>query len=108
MEIINDADLKLDSLVNQAPTVVVVISASWCMPCKQLAIVIEEVSKDLSDVKFFKVDVTENVPAFVRDMGIRAVPTILVFKDGKQVNMASGSRSKNQLLELIQMTPSVE
>lgn len=101
MEILNSASLKLEDLVKQAKTVVVVISTSWCAPCNRMAPILEELSNKLVDVKIFKVDVTENVPQFVIDMGVRAVPSIFVYREGVLRDTASGAKSKNELEVLI-------
>lgn len=101
MEVLNSSELKLEDLINQAKTVVVVISTSWCGPCKGMVPILEGLSNELSDTKIFKVDVSENIPQFVINMGIRAVPTFLIFRNGAQVNMASGAKSREQMIELI-------
>lgn len=79
---------------------VIDFSATWCMPCKMLAPVIEEVSEELSDVKFFNVDV-DNAPALSRELGIMAVPSVFIFKDGEQKAFESGFRPKEAWEEWI-------
>lgn len=74
--------------------------ADWCGPCKMIAPIIEELSKDLTDVKVVKVDV-DSSPQTAMKFGIRSIPTIGLMKDGKEINRMIGMVSKPQLLEFI-------
>lgn len=102
MQVFNTSDLKIEDLISKNKTVVVVISTAWCGPCNKMTPIWEELSRELTDVSIFKVDVTENVPKFVVDMGIRMVPTILIYKNGTIVNTVSGQQTKEQMLKLIE------
>lgn len=82
-------------------TVVVDFWASWCGPCKMLGPVIEELSGDLDGkAKFVKVNVDEN-PATASGYKIASIPTVIVFKDGKQVETLVGFRPKAALNEVV-------
>lgn len=74
--------------------------ADWCGPCKMIAPIIEELSRDLTDVKVVKVDV-DSSPQTAMKFGIRSIPTIGLMKDGKEINRMIGMVSKPQLLEFI-------
>lgn len=72
--------------------------APWCGPCRVLAPIVGEVSDELSGkIDFAKIDVEENGEAAL-EYGVMSIPTLIVFKDGKEVNRIVGSLSKNSLL----------
>lgn len=77
--------------------------AEWCGPCKMQTPVLEALAEDdsLKNINFYKVDVEENkqVPA---DFGIRAIPTLVVMKDGQAVERLTGFHNKEQLSEILQ------
>ena len=76
--------------------------AEWCMPCRALAPVIEELAQEFDGkVRFAKVNVDEckEVPA---KFGIRGIPTLILFKDGKKVSELVGNQSKDKIRSLLQ------
>lgn len=79
-------------------TVIVDFYGTWCMPCKMLAPIVEKVVED-NNLKLAKVDVDDN-EELIKKFGIMSVPTLLIFKDGKQVNSVSGVVSESRILEL--------
>jgi thioredoxin 1 len=75
--------------------------AEWCGPCKMLAPVIEEVAEDQKDkVKIGKVDVDENQTTGGQ-YGVASIPTLIFFKDGKEIDRVTGFQSKEALEEKI-------
>ena len=85
-------------VLNYKGTVIVDFYGTWCMPCKMLAPIVEKVVED-NNFKLAKVDVDDN-EELIRQFGIMSVPTLLIFKDGKQVNSVSGVVSESRILEL--------
>lgn len=79
-----------------AGTVVVDFFATWCGPCKMLAPVIEKAADELPDVKFYKVDIDEEMD-LTNQFKIMTVPTLLFFKDGKLVSQNSGLINRREL-----------
>lgn len=76
------------------------VKAEWCTPCKTLSTIIDELSSEYNNVKFGKIDSDESSDK-VRELGVRNIPTILLYKDGKIVERNVGMISKTQLKELI-------
>lgn len=74
--------------------------ASWCGPCKMLSPVIEEIADEHSEIKVGKVNVDEQ-PELAQKYGVMSIPTVLLIKDGEEVNKSVGAVPKQQLLDLI-------
>jgi len=101
MAIVNLSDKTFaDEVENkEAGTVLVDFWAPWCAPCKMLAPVLDEIDAELGDkVKISKLNVDEN-PEVPGRFGVLSIPTLILFKDGKEVNKMVGFQSKEQLLE---------
>ncbi len=75
---------------------VVDFSATWCGPCKMLAPVLEEISEEMTDVNFYKVDVDDNTSLAVK-YGISNIPALLVLKDGEKQDLLVGFRPKDAI-----------
>lgn len=75
--------------------------ATWCGPCKMLAPVLEEVSKEYEGtIKFGKLDV-DQAADIAGKYGVMAVPTMIIFKDGKQIEAFQGFQAKPQIVEIL-------
>ena len=74
--------------------------ASWCGPCQMLGPVIEEVSEEVTDVKFVKVS-TEEAPELAEKFSIMYIPTLVLMENGTVVNKSTGFLQKEQILELL-------
>ena len=74
--------------------------ATWCGPCKMLSPVLEQLSEENPNVLVLKIDVDEVGPLAAR-FGIQAIPTLILFKDGQQVDKRMGYQNMNQLLAFI-------
>ena len=64
--------------------------ATWCGPCKTIAPKIVKMSNNYPSVRFYKLDVDE-VPDVAQELGVRAMPTFLVFRDGEKVGEVVGA-----------------
>ena len=73
--------------------------ATWCGPCKMFGPVFEEVSNEI-DMNFVKIDV-DKTPDIAREYGVMTIPTIILFKKGKEVKRHIGFMSKIDLLNFI-------
>lgn len=71
--------------------------AEWCMPCKMLTPVLEDIAKDYSGkIKIGKVNIDHN-HKLAREFGIMSIPTLMIFKDGKIYDQVAGLMNKTQL-----------
>lgn len=80
--------------------VVVDFFATWCGPCKMISPVMDEISNELTNINFYKVDVDKNED-IAREYGIMSIPTIIIFENGKVVNTIVGLKSKSDLIDII-------
>ncbi len=74
--------------------------AEWCGPCRMIAPVVEDISQEEDNVKVCKLNVDEN-PGTAFKYNISGIPTLLFFKDGKQVDQVVGFTSKDNLKTVI-------
>ena len=74
--------------------------ATWCGPCKMQSPVIDQLSEEMDDVKFTKMDVDQNQET-ARNLGIMAIPTLLIKKDGKIVDRLTGYTPKEKLEQIL-------
>lgn len=70
--------------------------AEWCGPCKMQLPILEEVAKEMTDVKICKVNVDENNSLAIK-FGIRSIPTMMIFKNGEKVAQLVGLKQKHEL-----------
>jgi len=82
-------------IVDAEPSTLVVLDcfAVWCGPCKTIAPTIVKYSEEYPTVKFFKVDVDE-ASDVAQELGIRAMPTFLFFKNGEKVGEVVGANAR--------------
>jgi len=104
MEILS-GDINLGNILEGSSATVIDIIANWCAPCKVVGAILEEVEKQYAGkVKFVKVDVSDDVPEFVKNLNIKAVPTLLFYKGDVLCARESGLKTKDQIIELINKT----
>lgn len=75
--------------------------ATWCGPCKMLGPIFEEISEELKNINFAKADMDE-VGEEAMSLGVRGVPTIILFKDGEEITRIVGAQPKDALKSQIQ------
>lgn len=97
---ISDNTFEQEVLNSDTP-VLVDFWAPWCGPCKAIGPVLEEISKDYGGkLKIVKCNVDDN-PATPSNYGIRAIPTIMLFKDGEKKEQIVGMVQKAKLEDTI-------
>jgi thioredoxin 1 len=90
---VTDQNFEAEILKSDKP-VIIDFWAEWCAPCKQIAPMIKDLAEQYGDrIKIAKMDIDSN-PGTPGQYGIRAIPTILSFKDGKVVDQLQGARPK--------------
>ena len=92
---------KFNELINSEVPVLVDFYATWCAPCKTMAPILDEVAKQVQGkAKVIKIDVDKNQQA-ASAYQVRGVPTLILFKNGKQIWKQSGVVPANELVNLI-------
>lgn len=97
---VTDSNFEIEVLKSDLP-VLVDFWAPWCGPCRAIAPVIEELAKEYEGkVKVVKMNVDEN-PSTPSKYGIRAIPTLILFKNGEVVSQITGAVAKSSLKNMI-------
>jgi len=97
----SDATFKNDVLQATGP-VLVDFWAEWCGPCRQLMPLVDELSKEMQGkLKVVKVNIDKN-PETPQTYGVRGIPTLIIFKDGKPAATKVGSLPKSSLYEWVE------
>lgn len=82
-------------------TVLVDFFATWCGPCRMLSPILEQVADEVGeDVRLYKVDIDECLD-IAKKFGVMSVPTMVVLKDGAEVQRLIGLRQKAQILDVL-------
>jgi len=90
-----------NEIINSEKPTLVDFYATWCGPCQMLTPILEGVSTEVGDnAKVLKVDIEKNMET-AGQYGVRSVPTLILFKEGKEVWRQTGLTQKNVLVETI-------
>ena len=95
---IKDSEQFKKEVLNEEKTVFVDFYATWCMPCKAMSPVIEEIAKEYKEVKFVKVDVDEN-EEIALEYNVMSIPTMIIMKNGKVTKTFIGLTSKESIVK---------
>lgn len=96
---INENEFE-EKVNNSEKKVLVDCYADWCGPCKMLAPVIEELSEEVENVEFYKLNIDESGEIAER-YGIMSIPTLLIFKNNELIDTLVGFRTKEELKEML-------
>lgn len=92
-------DANFEELVNSGKPMILDFWAEWCGPCRMVGPIIDELAEMYTDrIIIGKMDVDAN-DAVVGQFGIRNIPTVLFFKDGKVVDKVVGATGKDKFVE---------
>ena len=92
---------KFSEIINQEKPVLVDFFAEWCGPCKMMSPILKDVKNSLEDkVSILKIDVDKN-QAIAAKYQVRGVPTLIIYKEGKQVWRQSGVVQKKDLVSIL-------
>jgi thioredoxin 1 len=88
--------------LKSSETVLVDFWAEWCGPCRALAPKLEEIASEMKGkVRVVKMNVDEN-PGMPAKFGVRGIPTMIIFKGGKEVDQIVGNHPKENIVALLQ------
>ncbi len=92
---------NFSKLINQEKPVLIDFFAEWCGPCKLMGPILKDVKDSLGDsLSIIKIDVDKNQPLAAKYQ-VRGVPTMILFKNGKQVWRQSGVLQKEEIINII-------
>lgn len=97
---INDSEFEQE-VVQSDKAVLIDFWAEWCGPCKMLSPVLDQISEEIGNkIKVVKMNIDDN-PHTPSALSIRSIPTLMIFKNGKQVDVKVGAHTKAHLIEWI-------
>lgn len=99
LQIINKKNF--DEIINSNVPVLIDFYADWCGPCRMVGPIIEEIAEERDDVIVGKINV-DNDPELAERFNVFSIPTIVVLKNGEEVNRTTGARPKAQILSLLE------
>lgn len=99
LQIINKENF--DKIINSNVPVLIDFYADWCGPCRMVGPIVEEIANERDDVIIGKVNV-DNDPELAEQFNVFNIPTLVVLKNGEEVNRITGARPKAQILSLLE------
>lgn len=101
MNVIEIKDNEFEEMIkNSTGKVLVDCYATWCGPCKMLSPIIDELSEEITDCKFYKIDV-DDAQEVATKYNIMSIPTILSFENGELKNQVTGFKTKEEIKEML-------
>lgn len=93
--------MTFNEVINGDKPVLVDFSAEWCGPCKAMSPILQDVAKTMKEsARIVKIDVDKN-QGLAQKLGVRGVPTFMIYKEGKIIWRQSGMQSAKTLISLL-------
>ena len=89
-----------EKVLKNEKTVLVDFYADWCGPCKMLAPIVDQIATEKQDIQVCRINI-DNEENLAVEYGIMSIPTLVVIKNGSEVNRTVGVVSKSEILEMI-------
>ena len=96
--VINKANF--DEIIASDKPVLIDFYADWCGPCRMVAPIVHEIAEENDNVVVAKINVDDE-PELAQRFGVMSIPTLVVMKNGKEANRATGARQKAQILAML-------
>ena len=97
---VNDEEFEANVLKAAGP-VLVDFWAEWCGPCKMITPILEEVATEMGEeITIVKINIDDN-PVTPSDLGVRGIPTLMIFKNGEVASTKVGALPKGQIVQWI-------
>ena len=91
---------NFNTVINTDKKVLIDFFATWCGPCRMVSPIVDEIADEHPEFVVCKVDVDNN-PELAAEFGVMSIPTLIVFKDGKEASKLVGFRPKDAILEML-------
>ena len=101
MAIIHVTNENFNEIKSGAKPVLLDFFATWCGPCRMVGPILEEIAEERDDVVIGKIDVDE-CPELAQAFGVSSIPTLVLLKDGEEIDRALGARPKDSILDFIE------
>ena len=100
MATIKSTDENFENLLKENKVLITDFWAEWCLPCKQIGPALEEISNEMTNVIIAKHNIDEE-PNYAVKFGVRGIPTMILFVDGKQKSVKVGATTKSNIVSWI-------
>ncbi|MBQ7999667.1 MAG: thioredoxin [Ruminococcus sp.] len=92
---------NFNEIINSSKPVLLDFYADWCLPCQKLSPIVHEIALEYPEYIVGKVNVDEEME-LAQKFSVVSIPLLVVIKDGKVANQATGFRQKDQILDLLE------